>query len=237
VDTKDELVAANRILAHFGVLDAYGHVSARHPERPDRFFISRSRSPELVDRADICELNLDGEPVDRGAPPQYLERFIHAAMFRTRPEVGAVVHSHAPEVLPFTITRAQALVPVVNAAATMGAHVGLWDIHDRFGDTNTMVTTLDQGLDLASVLAADNVVLMRGHGFTAVARTLQLVVRISVYLPLNAKVLTTALGFGDVLPLWPGEVRELNALDPNAPNMQRAWEYWCALAGVPIDRL
>jgi HCOMODA/2-hydroxy-3-carboxy-muconic semialdehyde decarboxylase len=237
MDTKDELVAANRILAHFGVVDAYGHVSVRHPDRPDRFFISRSRSPELVDRADICELDLDGEPVDRGVPPQYLERYIHAAMFRTRRDVGAVVHSHAPEVLPFTISRAQALVPVVNAAANMGGHVSLWDIHDRFGDTNMMVTTLEQGLDLADSLDGDSVVLMRGHGFTAVAPTLQLVVRTSVYMPLNAKVLTTALGFGDVIPLTQGEVRELNALDPRAPNMQRAWEYWCARAGVPIDRL
>lgn len=229
----DDLVAANRILANEGVVDAYGHVSVRHPEKPANFFMARSRSPELVERDDILEFGPDGEPLARSAPPTYLERFIHAGIYAARSDIGAVVHSHALETVPFGITK-QPLVPVFHGSASMGPHVPVWDIRERFGDhTNLLVATLEQGHDLARRLASNRVVLMRGHGFAAAAPSLYEVVRISVYLPKNAAILTIALGFGgEPVALAPGEIEALTAMDPTAPAARRAWEYWRARAGL-----
>lgn len=230
----EDLVAANRILAHEGVVDAYGHVSARNPERPANFFMARSRSPELVERGDILEYGPDGEPLAASAPPTYLERFIHAGIYAARADVGAVVHSHAEETVAFGITK-QPLVPVFHGAASMGPHVPTWDIREQFGDgTNLLVANLAQGRSLAERLAQNRVVLMRGHGFAAAAASIYEVVRISVYLPRNAAILTTALGFrnGDPVVLSAGEIAAMDAMDPTAPAARRAWEYWKARAGV-----
>src|SRR5258708_21561859 len=182
-----ELVIANRILANEDVVDAYGHVSVRHPEAPERFFLAHSKSPALVEAGDIVEHTLDGAALKPEARPLYLERFIHAAIYEARPEVMAVVHAHAEDVLPFTIT-SEALRPVIHSGAFIGAEVPVWDIAERFGDrTNLLVTNIAQGRDLAKRLAGNNVALMRGHGFAAAARSLIDVVRMSVYLPPNAR--------------------------------------------------
>jgi ribulose-5-phosphate 4-epimerase/fuculose-1-phosphate aldolase len=233
-----DLVAANRILAHEGVLDAFGHVSIRHPANPGRYLLSRSRSPELVEADDIMEFALDGTPIDDDRTP-YNERFIHGAIYEQRPEIHAVVHSHAEAVLPFTIVQTP-LVPVIHVASCIGEHVPVWDIRDRFGDTNLQVKTMEQGRDLARALSAsgDRVALMRGHGFAAAGRSLLEVVRIAVYLPQNARVFTEASRMGSVTPLSAGEIR-IRASGPiDPPEYQRAWEYWLRRAGVssPDDR-
>src|SRR5712692_698108 len=183
-----DLVIANRILARENVVDAYGHVSIRHPLHPERYLLSCSRSPELVGRSDILEFNFDGEPVDTDPRPRYLERFIHGAIYEARPEIDAVVHSHADDVLPFSIST-MPLRPVIHNASGMGLHVPVWDMRDAFGDTSLLVATLEHGRDMAKTLAGASVVLMRGHGFTAVGRTLLEAVGISVYLPKNARIL------------------------------------------------
>src|SRR3989449_2067842 len=156
------LVVANRILANEGVVDAYGHVSVRHPLHPERYLLSRSRSPELVERGDVMEFMLDGTPVGGDTRPPYLERFIHGALYEARPEVQAVVHAHAEAVLPFTVSTTP-LRPVVHMASFIGARIPGGDIRDSFGDTNLLVGDMAQGRDLARGLGSERVVLMRGH--------------------------------------------------------------------------
>src|SRR5262249_42152387 len=130
-----ELVLANRILAAEGVVDAMGHASVRHPQQPGRFILSYSRSPELVTMEDLGVFDETGEPVSASDRKPYLERFIHAGIYAARPDVGAVIHNHAHEVIPFGVTRVP-LRPIAHIAAPMGEHVPVWDIHERFGDTD-----------------------------------------------------------------------------------------------------
>ena len=229
----NDLVIANRILAAEGVVDAYGHVSLRHPENPERFFLSRSLAPELVERGDIVEFGLDAEPVREEKRPLYLERFIHGAILAARPEVMAVVHAHAEDVLPFGIARETELRPVIHSGSFIGAHVPVWDIAEKFGDTNLLVTNIVQGRDLAGCLGRNNVALMRGHGFAAAARSLIEVVRMSVYLPRNARALLRArqLG-GEIRYLSDGEIAARNkGYSPYSTETWRAWEYWANKAG------
>src|SRR5438552_5239910 len=228
-----ELVVANRILAHEDVVDAYGHISVRSPDNPRHFFIARSLAPELVERDDIVELGLDGQPVREESRALYLERFIHAAIYEARPDVQAVVHAHAEEILPFGIARATPLRPVIHSGSFIGAKVPVWDIADKFGDTNLLVTNMEQGRDLAKCLAGNNVALMRGHGFASAAPSLIEVVRLSVYLPRNARALLRAkqLG-GEIKYLSKGEIDARNrGYSPYSTETWRAWEFWANKAG------
>jgi ribulose-5-phosphate 4-epimerase/fuculose-1-phosphate aldolase len=227
-----ELVIANRILANEDVVDAYGHVSVRHPDEPGRYLLSYSRSPALVERSDIMEFDLEGKPLKDDGRPLYLERFIHGAIYEARPDVLAVVHAHAEDVLPFGITSVP-LRPVIHSGAFIGAEVPVWDIAERFGDrTNLLVTNMAQGRDLAQRLASHNVALMRGHGFAAAARSLIDVVRMSVYLPRNARVQFRAMQLGELKALSKGEIEaRTSGYKPQSPETQRAWQYWAARAG------
>src|SRR5436305_2270909 len=191
-----DLVIANRILAREDVVDAYGHVSVRHPDNPHRFLIARSLAPELVGPDDIFELDLDGQPTRNDGCSIYLERFIHAAIFAARPDIMAVVHAHAEDTLPFGIAAAARLRPVIHSGSFIGPEVPVWDIADRFGDTNLLVTNMEQARDLALCLGGSSVALMRGHGFASAARSLIEVVRLSVYLPRNARALMRAKQLG-----------------------------------------
>ena len=227
-----DLVVANRILGNEDVVDAYGHVSIRHPTNPERYFLSCSRSPELVERNDIIEFHLDGTPVAPQDRPFYIERFIHGATYEMRPDVNAVVHSHAEDVLPFGIAPTP-LQPVIHSGAFMGREVPVWDIADNFGDTNLLVVDMAQGRDLARGLGGTaRVVLMRGHGFAAAAPSLLEVVRLSIYLPKNARVQMKAAQLGGFKPLSQGEItNRLKQLRPSATESYRAWEYWAHRAG------
>ena len=228
----DDLVIANRILANEQIADAYGHVSVRHPGDPERYLLARSLSPELVQRADIMQFRLDGTPALDDKRTPYLERFIHGAIYEARPDVHAVVHAHAEDVLPFSIT-AEPLRPVIHSGSFIGAEVPVWDIAGKFGErTNLLVTNMAQGRDLAECLGARNVALMRGHGFAAAARSIIEVVRMSVYLPRNARVQLKASRLGKVKPLSSGEIEARNAgYKPQSPETQRAWQYWAIRAG------
>ena len=221
-------------MANEDVVDAYGHVSVRNPEAPERFFLAHSKSPALIEAADIVEHTREGEALRQDPRPLYLERFIHAAIYQARPDVMAVVHAHAEDVLPFSITKAR-LRPVIHSGAFIGAEVPVWDIAERFGDrTNLLVTNMDQGRDLARTLAGHNVALMRGHGFAAAARSLIDVVRMSVYLPRNARVQHKAMQLGELKPLSVGEINARAAgtgYKPQSPETQRAWQYWAQRAG------
>ncbi len=232
----DELVLANKALDREGVVDAYGHVSIRHPEDPDLFLLSRSRSPALVEPNDIVVFGLDGEPKGPEGRALYSERYIHAGVYRARRDVGAVVHSHAEDVLAFGLGDVK-LRPVIHSASNMGLVVPVWDIADSFGDTDLLVRNLRQGDDLARSLAGCSVALMRGHGFVAASATLIEVMRLAVYTPKNARVLAAALRMGGrVKYLSAGEIDarlfdgskpgKAADYDPKGPGLGRAWEYW-----------
>jgi ribulose-5-phosphate 4-epimerase/fuculose-1-phosphate aldolase len=230
----NDLVIANRILANEDVVDAYGHVSVRHPDKPDRFFLARSLAPEFITREDIIEFTFDGKPVGDEKRAPYLERFIHGGIFEARPDVMAVVHAHAEDILPFGLTNATPLKPVIHSGSFIGSNVPIWDIADTFGDTNLLVANVAQGQDLAKCLGANNVALMRGHGFAAAARSLIEVVRMSVYLPRNARALWRAkqLG-GQIKYLSQGEIDARGrGYSPYSVETWRAWEYWANKAGV-----
>jgi HCOMODA/2-hydroxy-3-carboxy-muconic semialdehyde decarboxylase len=229
----NDLVIANRILANEDVVDAYGHVSIRHPENPKHFFLARSLAPDLVTKDDIVELDLECNPVGGDKRPLYLERFIHGAILEARPEINCVVHAHAEDTLPFGIAPATPLQPVIHSGSFMGSTVPVWDIQDEFGDTNILVANMAQGRSLAKALGPNNVALMSAHGFAAAARSLIEVVRLSVYTPRNARALMKAkqLG-GKVRTLTQGEIdARSKGYSPYSPETWRAWEYWATQAG------
>jgi ribulose-5-phosphate 4-epimerase/fuculose-1-phosphate aldolase len=229
-DVLRNLVIANHILAHEGGVDAYGHISVRHPERSDRFFLSGSRSPELVALDDIIEYDLDCNPIDLRGHAQYTERPIHGAIYRKRPDVMSVVHNHAYEVIPFTVAQGVRLRPLLHVAAGIGAEIPVWDIRHRFGDTNLLVTTLSQGGDLADELGANRVVLMRGHGAAVAGTSIEDTVHTSVHLKINAQIQTEAMRMGgDIAYLSEGEIA---AMQKSSAGHARAWEYWTRRAGI-----
>jgi len=231
----DELVTANRILAHEGVVDGFGHVSVRHPDRPDRYLMSRARAPQCIEVADLMEFALDGTPIDATGRKPYLERFIHGAAYEARPEITSVVHNHSPSVIPFGITTHR-LRPLMHMCATIGHEVPVWDSHDRFGDTSLLVTDMKMGRDLAGTLGGRPTALMRGHGCVVVGRTLREAVFISIYLELNAGLQMKAMAMGDIKFLTPGEVDTIIGRT-SAFTIDRAWEYWCRRADRPVQEL
>ena len=231
--TIRQLVVANRILAHEGVLDVFGHVSVRHPERADRYLLSCSRSPELVTEEDILEFDLDSNPIDDGGRTLYSERPIHGCIYRTRADVSAVCHNHAHSLLPFGVTGVS-LRPVFHVGAAIGAEVPTWEIRDEFGDaTNMLVTDNERGSSLAKALGGSPTCLMRGHGSVAVARDLRSVVYVAITLMQNAAILTESLKMGAVNYLSSGEVDQLSKRVLESRSLDRAWNYWCQRAGFP----
>jgi ribulose-5-phosphate 4-epimerase/fuculose-1-phosphate aldolase len=230
----EDLVAANRILAAEGIVDAFGHVSVRHPEDAGRFLQSRARSPELVEADDIMEFTLDGAPGDRVSGKPYLERFIHAALYQTRTDIQSVVHSHSHGPIPFGLT-GEKLRPVVHSSATLGAEVPVWDAQSSFGDTDLLVSNMAMGLDLARAVGAGNCVLMRGHGSTVVGKSIREAVYTAVYLDVNAELQRKAKSLGKVKFLSPGEIEKCNLRLSRAnlgEGFNRSWEYWCRRAGI-----
>lgn len=221
-----ELALANRILAHEGVVDAFGHVSIRHPQRAERFFMSRSRSPELVTVADLMEFELDGTPVDSRGRTPYSERFIHGAIFEKRADVHSVIHNHSHAVIPYGITPVK-LRPVLHVGAAIGDEVPVWDIRRKFGDTNMLVVNVEQGRDLAATLGANRVALMRGHGCAVAGKTLREAVFTAIYLQVNAMLQSAALALSaEVQYLSPGELARTKEMLSQQIGLDRAWEYW-----------
>ena len=191
-----------------------------------------SLAPELVTAEDIVELDLDGQPVRDEKRTLYLERFIHAAIFEARPDVTAVVHAHAEDTLAFGIANATKLRPVIHSGSFIGTEVPVWDIADKFGDaTNLLVINMEQGRDMAQKLGKNSVVLMRGHGFSAAADGLLKLVRMSVYLPRNARILLAAMRMGEFKALSENEIKTRNNFRAGSPEMQRGWEFWAKRAG------
>ncbi|NQU70961.1 MAG: class II aldolase/adducin family protein [Rhodospirillales bacterium] len=230
VELIRDLVIANRILAREGVVDAFGHVSIRHPDNPDRYLMSCSRAPELVTADDIMEFTLDGEPVDARDRKPYGERPIHGGIYEMRPEVNSVVHNHAHEILPFGITNTP-MRPVAHVCGPIGTDIPVWDIRDNFGETDHLVLTMEQGRDLAKTLGDNRVALMRGHGGVVSGGDLRQSVMTAVYLQVNAKLLLQSLQLGTPNYLTPTEIEKCTARQFHPLSLDRAWEYWRARAG------
>jgi ribulose-5-phosphate 4-epimerase/fuculose-1-phosphate aldolase len=221
-----DLAIANRILAREGVVDAFGHVSIRHPERADRFFLSRSRSPELVTVEDLMEFALDGTPIDARGRTPYAERFIHGAIYEARKDVQSVIHNHSNEIIPYGVTPVK-VRPLLHMGAVIGDNVPVWDIRRKFGDTNMLVTSMEQGRDLAATLGENRVALMRGHGCAVAGSTLREAVFTAIYLQVNARLQTEALKLSEKVEyLSAGELAKAKEMLSQPIGLERAWEYW-----------
>jgi ribulose-5-phosphate 4-epimerase/fuculose-1-phosphate aldolase len=224
-EARYELPLANRIIAHEGVLDGFGHVSVRHPSDPKRYLLARSRSPELIEPSDILEFKLDSEPVTPPKGEMYGERVIHGCIYQARPDVNAVCHHHSPSVLPFCVTGMR-LEPVFHMGAVMGQVVPMWDSRDDFGDTDLMVVKPDEGRSLAKALGPHWMVLMRRHGATLAGTTLRELVFRTVFSHANAEIQLRSLILGDVYSMTAGERKLAEPRQLQARPMSRAWEYW-----------
>jgi ribulose-5-phosphate 4-epimerase/fuculose-1-phosphate aldolase len=224
-DIKQELALANRILAHEGVLDAFGHVSVRHPGDPGRYLLSRSRSPALIEPADILEYTLDSEPVRPPTAHLYAERVIHGCIYQARSDVTAVCHHHAPAVMPFVIA-GKPIVPVFHLGAAIGEQPPFWDQQDEFGGTNLLVVKPEEGRSLARALGHHSVVLMNRHGATVVGNGLKELVSRSIFMCQNAEYQLRALTLGAAPPLPRGEIKLAGAISRLPNVVTRTWEYW-----------
>jgi HCOMODA/2-hydroxy-3-carboxy-muconic semialdehyde decarboxylase len=229
-EAKRMIVEANRVLAHQKVVDAFGHVSMRHPEDPTKFLLARSLSPADVEAEDIMTFDLDGTVVGDDDRKPYVERFIHGAVFEAQPETNSVVHNHAYELLPFSVSKTP-LRPILHTAGVIGPLVPIWDIHDKFGDTNMLLSSIEQGRDFAKTMGNNNTALMRGHGGVVSGTDTISAVLTAIYLMINAEALYKALQLGEVTYLTPGET-ELTVEGLIGPlAAQRAWAYLLRQAG------
>ncbi len=220
-----DLVTANHILYDQHVVDAFGHVSVRHDKRTDRFLLARNMAPALVTTADIIEFDLDGNPIDADGRGVYLERFIHGEIYRARPDVAAVVHSHSHAVIPFGAMRAHKLRAIFHMSGFIGTQTPIFEIRECVGDgSDLLVRNSELGAALAKSLGPTSVVLMRGHGATVVGATLPEAVYRGVYLDVNARLQLQAIGLGAINYLTEAEGRATAA--SNATQVGRAWEMW-----------
>ena len=220
----DDIVIGSRVLADFGVLDGFGHVSARDPKNPNHFLLARSLAPALVTADDIMGFDLDGNAVDARGRGLFLERFIHSEIYRARPDVMSVVHTHSPGVVPFSISQVP-LRPVFHNAAFLAAGVPVWDIRKDFGETDMLVRNAAIGKALALTLADKPVVLMRGHGDVTVGPSVKMAVFRAYYTDVNARLQSQAVALGgEVNYLTPAEGAKADAV--NFVIIDRIWGLW-----------
>ena len=220
----EDMVIGSRVLADFGVLDGFGHVSARHPTNPNHFLMSRSLAPALVTADDIMEFDLDGNAVDARGRSVFLERFIHGEIYKARPDVMSVVHTHSPGVIPFSVSQVP-LRAMFHNPAFLAAGVPVWDIRKDFGETNMLVSDPALGKSLAQTLGDKPVVLMRGHGDVTVGPSVKMAVFRAYYTDVDAKLQSQAMALGgEVNYLTPGEGEKADKV--NFIVLDRIWNLW-----------
>jgi ribulose-5-phosphate 4-epimerase/fuculose-1-phosphate aldolase len=222
----DDLAAASRILAAQNVVDGFGHVSMRHPDASDRYLMARSIAPALVTPADLIEYDLDSNACDANGRSSFIERFIHGEIYKARPDVMAVVHSHSPSVVPFGLVGAP-LRAMFHNAAFIAAGVPVFDIHARFGATDMLIRDGAKGVALAASMGSKDIVLLRAHGSVACGPSLQTAVFRAVYTEVNARIQhwTAALaGGGEIAALNAEEGRLADVINQTAG--MRAWDLW-----------
>jgi ribulose-5-phosphate 4-epimerase/fuculose-1-phosphate aldolase len=228
--TIRELVDANHILFDQGVVDGFGHVSVRHPERPDRFLLSRSMAPALVTEKDVLEFDLDGNPVVPNGPAPYLERFIHGEIYRKRADVNSVVHSHSPSVVPFSVVTGVKLRPVCHMCGFLSEKgAPIFEIRDFAGPgSDLLITSGKLGAALAATLSDGPAVLMRGHGSTVVGATLRQTVFRAVYTEVGARLQMEAMRLGPVTYLT--EEETVGTTRTISTQYDRSWFLWLKAA-------
>ena len=220
----DDIVIGSRILAEFGVLDGFGHVSARDPANPSHFLMSRSLAPALVTAGDIMAFDLDGNAIDGGNRSVFLERFIHGEIYKARPDVMAVVHTHSPGVIPFSVSQVP-LRAIYHNAAFLAAGAPVWDIRKDFGETDMLVRDGPRGNSLAQALGDKSVVLMRGHGDVTVGPSVKLAVFRAYYTDVDARLQSQAMALGgEINYLTSGEGAKADAI--NLVVLDRIWSLW-----------
>lgn len=220
-----DLVSANHILYDQGVVDAFGHVSVRHDRDPERYLLARNMAPGQVGGSDIVSFTLDGEPIDAGGRRVYIERFIHAEIYRAHPQVQAIVHSHSPAIVPLTVSSETRLRAVFHMAGFIGTGAPVFDIRDVVGDgSDLLVRDGHIGAALARQFDGHPIVLMRGHGSTVVGESLKQVVFRAVYAEVNARCQTTALGLGEVNYL--SEAECASCMSSHEAQAERPWALW-----------
>ena len=222
--TLEDLAASSRILADQGVFDAAGHVSLRHPGHPDRFLMSRSLAPQMITADDIMEFDLDCNAIDPRGRNGFIERYLHGEIFRARPDVMAVAHSHSPSVIAFGLSGTP-LQAMYHNAAFLAAGVPVFDIREKFGVTDIVINTAAKGAALAQVLADQPVALLRAHGMVAVGPTLPVAVFRAIFTVTSANIQHQALALGG--PLAVLDVEEGRIADVvNVQTVGRAWDLW-----------
>jgi ribulose-5-phosphate 4-epimerase/fuculose-1-phosphate aldolase len=220
----EDIVVGSRILADFGVVDGFGHVSARDPKNPNHFLMSRSLAPALVTADDIMEFDLDANAVDARGRTVFLERFIHSEIYKARPDVMAVVHTHSPGVIPFSVSQVP-LRPMYHNPSFLAAGAPVWDIRKDFGETDMLVSDSPRGKSLAQTLGDKPVVLMRGHGDVTVGPSVKMAVFRAYYTDVNAKLQSQAIALGgEVNYLTPGEGAKADKI--NFAVIDRIWNLW-----------
>jgi ribulose-5-phosphate 4-epimerase/fuculose-1-phosphate aldolase len=219
----EKLATANRILFDQGVVDGFGHISVRHDKSPDHFLLSCNRAPGLVRPEDILSYDLNGDLAAPSDKRSYLERFIHSEIYRVRPDVVSVVHSHSPSVIPFGVT-GQRLRPVFHMSGFLGSGSSLFEIRDSGGNTDMLIRDSGLGKALAQSLGQHNCVLMRGHGSTTVAPSIELAVYRAIYAEVNAKLQLQAAALGPINFLTEEEAALAAATTEG--QVVRAWDLW-----------
>jgi HCOMODA/2-hydroxy-3-carboxy-muconic semialdehyde decarboxylase len=225
-EARAELALANRMVANEGIIDAFGHVSMRHPDDPGRYLISRSRAPELVTADDLIEYDLDSRPVREPGVGQYSERVIHGEIYKARPEVMSVCHHHCPAFMPLLATGTDYL-PVFHLGAVGGIKPPVWDQHDEFGDTNMLVIKPEEGASLARALGRHWMVLMKRHGVTVAGTSVKDCLFRCIFSARNAEYQVRALTLGGTIDtLTPGEAELAGSISTKTTGLMRSWEYW-----------
>jgi ribulose-5-phosphate 4-epimerase/fuculose-1-phosphate aldolase len=220
-----ELVTANQILFDQGVVDAFGHISVRHDKRPDRFLLARNMAPSRVTAEDIVEFTLDGEAVNANGRKVYLERFIHGEIFRKRPDVMAVIHSHSHSVVPLSVVKGVRLKAIFHMAGFIGQGAPVFEIREAGGDgTDLLISSNHLGRALAEHFDGHDIVLMRGHGSTVVGGSIKQAVYRAVYAELNARYQLQAMQLGEVTFLTEGESQA--CVQNVEGQVQRPWDMW-----------
>lgn len=226
----ENLVIANRILYDQGVVDGFGHISARHDHHPEHFFLARSMAPGLVTAADIMEHDRDGNPVEAQGRTPYLERFIHSEIYQAHPQVMAIVHTHSPAVIPFGVVGTP-LRPIYHMSSFLGPRVPVFEIRDAAGPaTDMLIRTPALGAALAKTLGGAAVALLRGHGNVVVGGSIQEAVFRAVYTEVNARLEIDALGIGQRQVRFLNDEEARRATETNRAQIARAWDLWKAKA-------
>ena len=222
--TLEDLAAASRILADQGVFDAAGHVSMRHPSHPERFLMSRSLAPQMITADDIMEFDLDCNAIDPRGRNGFIERYLHGEIFRKRPDVMAVAHSHSPSVIAFGLSNTP-MRAMYHNAAFLAAGVPVFDIREKFGVTDIVVSTAAKGAALAEALADKPVALLRAHGMVVVGPTLPVAVFRAIFTDISARIQHQALALGGPLAALDAEEGRLADV-VNVQTVGRSWDLW-----------